>query len=92
MFEKLKKKDRFRIKKEDIIGARRTKEVAAARHITIYLIRTITEMSSQNIGKIFNRDHSTVLSSIEAAEKRLRLDPMLEIEIKDMIKEVTDKN
>ena len=45
-----------------------------------------------NIGKIINRDHSTVLSSIEAAEKKIRLDPMLEIEIKDMIKEVTDKN
>ena len=83
---------KYNIKKEDIIGARRTKEVAAARHITIYLIRTITEMSLQNIGKIFNRDHSTVLSSIEAAEKKLRLDPMLEIEVKDMIKEVTDKN
>ena len=79
-------------KKEDIIGARRTKEVAAARHITVYLIHTITEMSLKNIGKIINRDHSTVLSSIEAAEKKIRLDPMVEIEIKEMIKEVTDKN
>ena len=83
---------KYNIKKEDIIGARRTKEVAAARHITVYLIHTITEMSLNNIGKIINRDHSTVLSSIEAAEKKLRLDPMLEIEIKDIIKEVTDKN
>lgn len=83
---------KYNIKKEDIVGARRTKEVAAARHITVYLIHTITEMSLNNIGKIINRDHSTVLSSIEAAEKKIRLDPMLEIEIKDMIKEVTDKN
>ena len=49
-------------------------------------------MSLPNIGKIFNRDHSTVMSSIEAAEKRLRLDPILEIEIKEMIKEITDQN
>ena len=83
---------KYNIKKEDIVGSRRTKEVAAARHIAIYLVRTITEMSLPNIGKIFNRDHSTVMSSIEAAEKRLRLDPILEIEIKEMIKEITDQN
>ncbi len=83
---------KYNIKKEDIIGARRTKEVAAARHIAIYLVRTITEMSLPNIGKVFNRDHSTVMSSIEAAEKKIRLDPMLEIEIKEMIREVTDQN
>ena len=49
-------------------------------------------MSLPNIGKVFNRDHSTIMSSIEAAEKRLRNDPILDIEIKEMIKEVTDQN
>ena len=84
--------NRYNVKKEDIVGMRRTKEIAAARHIAIYLVRTVTEMSLPNIGKIFNRDHSTVLSSIESAEKRLRNDPLLEIEINEMIKEVTDQN
>ena len=79
----------YGIKKEDIIGARRTKEIAAARHKAIYLVRTITEMSLPNIGKIFNRDHSTIMSSIESIEKRLRTDAILGVEIDDMIKEVT---
>ena len=83
---------KYNIKKEDIIGSRRTKEVAAARHLAIYLVRTITEMSLPNIGKVFNRNHATVMSSIEVAEKRVRLEPMLEIELKEMIKEVTDQN
>ncbi|MBE6696578.1 MAG: chromosomal replication initiator protein DnaA [Ruminococcaceae bacterium] len=82
---------RYNIKKEEIIGTRRTKEIAAARHLSVYLVRTITEMSLPNIGKIFNRDHSTILSSIEAAEKTLRNDPILEIEIAEMIKEITDQ-
>jgi len=82
---------RYNIKKEEIIGTRRTKEIAAARHLSVYLVRTITEMSLPNIGKIFNRDHSTILSSIEAAEKKLRNDPILEIEIAEMIKEITDQ-
>ena len=49
-------------------------------------------MSHANVGKVFNRDHSTIMSSIEAAEKKIRLDPMLEIEIKEMMREVTDQN
>ncbi len=80
---------KYGIKKEDIIGARRTKEVAAARHKAIYLVRTITEMSLPNIGKIFNRDHSTVLSSIETIERKLVTDAVMNVEIDDMIKEVT---
>ena len=66
-----------------------TKEIAAARHKAIYLVRTITEMSLPNIGKIFNRDHSTIMSSIEAVEKKLITDAILGVEIDDMIKEVT---
>ena len=80
---------KYNVKKEDIIGARRTKEIAAARHKAIYLVRTITEMSLPNIGKIFNRDHSTIMSSIEAVEKKLITDAILGVEIDDMIKEVT---
>jgi chromosomal replication initiator protein len=80
---------KYNVKKEDIVGARRTKEIAAARHKAIYLVRTITEMSLPNIGKIFNRDHSTIMSSIEAVEKKLITDAILSVEIDDMIKEVT---
>jgi chromosomal replication initiation ATPase DnaA len=49
-------------------------------------------MSLHNIGKILGRDHSTVMSSIEKAEKMIRNDPMTDIEVKDIIKEVTDQN
>jgi chromosomal replication initiator protein len=83
---------KYNIKKEEIIGSRRTKEIAAARHLAIYIIRTVTEMSLHNIGKILGRDHSTVMSSIEKAEKMIRNDPMTDIEVKDIIKEVTDQN
>ena len=80
---------KYNVKKEEIIGARRTKEIAAARHKAIYLVRTITEMSLPNIGKIFNRDHTTIMSSIETIEKKLITDAILSVEIDDMIKEVT---
>ena len=80
---------KYDIKKEDIISSKRTKEIAFARHISIYLIRNITEMSLPNIGKIFNRDHSTILSSCDLIEKKRHTDHLLNIELEEMTKEIT---
>ena len=80
---------KYGIKKEDIIGQKRNKDIANARHISIYLIRAITEMSLPNIGKIFNRDHSTVLTSYEKIEKRVFADPVFNIEIMELSREIT---
>ena len=80
---------KYGVKKEELISTKRTKEIALARHITIYIIREVTEMSLPNIGKIFNRDHSTIISSIETIERRLITDAMLDYEIKEIIKEVS---
>lgn len=82
---------KYNVHREDIVGSRRTKEVAWARHVSIYLIRSITEMSLPNIGKIFNRDHSTVMSSIDAVEKRLKTDAVFPLELAEMKKEITGR-
>ena len=79
---------KYGISKEDIKGVRRTKEIAFARHVTAYLIRTITEMSLPNIGKLLGRDYSTIISSIEVIERKLRNDSMFNVEIDELIKEV----
>lgn len=80
---------RYGIKKEELVSAKRNKEVAFTRHVTIYIIREVTEMSLPNIGKIFNRDHSTIISSIETIERRLITDANLDFDIKEIIKEVS---
>jgi chromosomal replication initiation ATPase DnaA len=45
-------------------------------------------MSYPNIGKIINRNHSTVISSIEAMEKRMSQNPVFRDEIEEIIKEI----
>ena len=80
---------KYGIKKEEILGLKRNKEIANARHICVYLIREITEMSFPNIGKIFGgRDHATIMSSYNKISKSLS-DPMLDIEIKELLHEIT---
>ncbi len=80
---------KFDISREDLVGKKRTKEIARARHIAIYLIREITEMSYPNIGKIFDRDHTTVLSSLEVVSKNITTDPLYAVDIDYLKKEIT---
>ena len=47
-------------------------------------------MSLPNIGKIFNRDHATIMSSIDNVEKRLDSSQQFEAEINEIIKEIKD--
>lgn len=79
---------KYGFKKEELVGTKRTKDLAMARHVTIYLIRNITEMSLPNIGRIFDRDHTTVMSSINHITRKLATDPMLGIEIADLTRSV----
>ena len=83
---------KYGIKKEDLIGKSRSREIAQARHVAIYLIRKITEMSLPNIGKTFNRDHTTVLSSYDIIEDKLKKDAMLTLDINEMMKEITGES
>ena len=45
-------------------------------------------MSLPNIGKIFERDHSTIMSSIDIIEKKLHTDSMFENELADIEKDI----
>lgn len=83
--------DTFGFDRKEITGLKRTKDLAFARHVTIYVIRDMTEMSYPSIGKIFNRDHSTVISSCELIEKKKTLDPTVAIMISNLKKDVQEK-
>ncbi len=79
---------KYSIKREDIVSGKRTKEIAHARHVTVYIIRMSTDMSLPNIGKIIARDHSTVMSSLDTIEKRMASDPVFRAEMEEMVKEI----
>ena len=80
---------KYNVTKEDILSQKRNKEIAEARHICVYLIREITEMSYPNIGKIFGRDHATIMSSYDKISKKLT-DPVFNVDIEDLIHEITN--
>ena len=69
--------DYYNLTKQQIISSTRTKQIATARHIAMYLCRKTIDASFKDIGAEFgHRDHSTVISACEKVEKMLKKDPM----------------
>ena len=70
----------------------RTREIAQARQIAMYLIRRMTSMSLNDIGKEFgDRDHTTVLHSLDQVEKKMRSDPAYAEKVKEITTNINNK-
>lgn len=75
---------------DEIYGRKRNKQIANARNISIYIIRQVTSLSQTAIAQLFSRDHTTVISSLKAVESEIKTNSLFEIEISEMIKEITE--
>ncbi|MCD8117878.1 MAG: chromosomal replication initiator protein DnaA [Lachnospiraceae bacterium] len=64
--------DEFGISPNDLTSKKRTQDLVYARHICMYLCRTLTDNSLDNIGMMLGkRDHSTVIHGIERVTDEL---------------------
>ncbi|HMO17717.1 MAG TPA: chromosomal replication initiator protein DnaA [Oligoflexia bacterium] len=62
----------FNVSINDLVGKRRTQNVALARQVAMYLCRKHTARSFPEIGAIFGgRDHSTVIHAIKSVNDKL---------------------
>ena len=67
----------YSLEESVIRGQQRIRDAVSARQIAMYLIRSMTNLSLDEIGKVFdNRDHSTVLYSIQQIEKKMKKEPI----------------
>jgi len=66
-------------------GTLKNKGTAEARQVAVYLIRKLTNLSTPEIGKELNKDHSTILYSIKKVESALKSgDDNLQNHIRDI--------
>lgn len=65
----------YHVSHEELVGKRRTANIAFARHVAVYLANNLCEMTTPAIGAEFGgRDHSTVLNSLKVVENKMRED------------------
>lgn len=62
----------YRISHADLVGKKRSANIAYARQIAIYLCRTLIDMPLSSIGTEFNRDHTTVMHSMKVVEDKIK--------------------
>jgi len=65
-------------------GPSRSRNIVHARNIAMYLIRNITGLSTVEIGRIFGRDHSTALHSLDQITDKLETEPSVAQTLKDI--------
>ncbi len=69
----------FEIPLDKLIGTTRKQDVAIARHVSMYLSKSLTGAPLKTIGLQFgNRDHSTVIHACRRVEDKITVDPEFE--------------
>ena len=63
----------FGVSKEDLIGPKRSNDIAYPRQIAMYLCRDVANMTYPKIGDVFDgRDHTTVMHACRKIEKEIK--------------------
>lgn len=79
---------RYKITVEEIKGKKRDSAISNARHICIYLIRQMNELSLKQIGDIFSKDHTTIIASCKKVRNEMDTNEEKKKEIEDLMKEL----
>jgi chromosomal replication initiator protein len=67
--------DYYRISTSDLISKKRTAKYVFPRQVSMYLIKTLYDLPYKKIGSFFNnRDHSTVMHSVEKITNEIEMD------------------
>ena len=75
----------YSLKEEDLRGHNRSKNTAMARQVSMYLMRSLTNLSLKDIGAEYeDRNHATVLASIRKVEDLLKTDSSMAGIVRDI--------
>lgn len=75
---------------EQLKSERRDSPINNARQAAMYIIRELTDLSQDEIGKTFGRNHSTVNSALKNVQNRINTDSKYKNTINDIIKNIND--
>ena len=80
---------KYDISRDDILSSKRNKEIAMARHICVYIARTMTTLSQSQIGKALNRDRTTVISSEGVIKEEIERNSDFAMEVRELIRSIS---
>lgn len=78
----------YQVSVDQIKGPGRQKNITNARHVTAYLIRTLTDLVENDIGQFLKHDRTTVHASINKIQTQIAIDKKLSETINDIISNI----
>jgi chromosomal replication initiator protein len=83
--------EHYDLRVSDITGPRRTKNIAEARHVAMYLTRHLTKLPLTQIGEEFGaRDHGTVIHACKVVAARIQPDEQMRRTVEVLMARITD--
>ncbi|QQS31075.1 MAG: chromosomal replication initiator protein DnaA [Sphingobacteriales bacterium] len=80
--------EHYRIPMEGIKGNSRKRELVIPRQVAMYLCRTFTNKSLTEIGKFFNRDHTTVMHAVNTVNDQKSMNSLFKDEVEEFSKKI----
>ena len=80
----------YSLQPEDLTGKNRSRNLTIARQIAMYLMRNLTNLSLNDIGKELGRNHTTTLTSIRKIEELMKSDANMNAVIRDITSNITN--
>ncbi len=80
----------FEVSVKDLKSSARQQKIAHARHIAIYMLREMLNLSYVAIGEYFNKKHTTIMYSYETVAGKVKSDKSIQMaleEIKELLKD-----
>ncbi len=82
----------YNVSENEILSSRKKANLVLARKAAMYITREITQLTYEEIGEAFGRDHTTVLYNVQTTEKFLQDKPYEKELIEDIIKNLRSSN
>lgn len=76
----------YKVSKQELLSKKKTKEIALARQVGMYLVIDMMSLPQLTVGKIFGRDHATVIYARDKIIEQMETDTKLSVEINDIKK------
>lgn len=78
----------FKVSEADLKGSSRVKNIKDARNAAMYVMRNNTTLSFDSIGKLFDRDASTVHSNVDAVREMMTTDNVFKASVDEIIRDI----
>lgn len=85
--------EQYNLSVKDLKAKKRTAQFALPRQIAMYLARTMTDISTTEIGDAFGgRDHTTVMHACNKIEKKVKEDPYFSALVNKIVKLIKNED